>query len=73
MPDDKIDTSDSPEQVDWVGAKRGMFYRPVKKQITLRIDADLIEWFRQHATSQAGYQTRINEALREYMVQHEKR
>ena len=73
MPDDKIDTSDSPERVDWVGAKRGMFYRPVKKQITLRIDADLIEWFRQHATSQAGYQTRINEALREYVVQHEKR
>jgi uncharacterized protein (DUF4415 family) len=73
MPDDKIDTSDSPEQVDWVGAKRGMFYRPVKKQITLRIDADLIEWFRQRATSKAGYQTRINEALREYIVQHEKR
>ncbi len=73
IPDDKIDTSDSPEQVDWVGAKRGMFYRPVKKQITLRIDADLIEWFRQRATSKAGYQTRINEALREYIAQHEKR
>ena len=73
IPDDKIDTRDSPEQVDWVGAKRGMFYRPVKKQITLRIDADLIEWFRQHATSKAGYQTRINEALREYIAQHEKR
>ena len=73
MPDDKINMSDSPEQVDWVGAKRGMFYRPVKKQITLRIDADLIEWFRRHATSKAGYQTRINDALREYVVQHEKR
>ena len=72
MPDDKINISDSPEQVDWAGAKRGMFYRPVKKQITLRIDADLIEWFRQHATSKAGYQTRINEALREYVVQQEK-
>ena len=73
IPDDKIDTSDSPEQVDWVGAKRGMFYRPVKKQITLRIDADLIQWFRQHATSKTGYQTRINEALREYIAQHDKR
>jgi uncharacterized protein (DUF4415 family) len=71
MPDDKIDTSECPEQVDWSGAKRGMFYRPVKKQITLRIDADLIEWFRQRATTQAGYQTRINEALREYVVQQE--
>jgi len=73
MPDDKIDTSESPEQVDWSGAKRGMLYRPVKKQITLRIDADLIEWFRQRATSDTGYQTRINQALREYMTQHDKR
>jgi uncharacterized protein (DUF4415 family) len=72
MPDDKINTRDIPEQADWVGAKRGMFYRPVKKQITLRIDADLIEWFRQHATSKVGYQTRINEALRAYVVQHAK-
>ena len=73
MPDSKIDTNDSPEQVDWVGAKRGIFYRPVKKQITLRIDADLIEWFRQRATTETGYQTHINEALREYIMQHEKR
>ena len=68
MPDDKINTADVPEQADWSGAKRGMFYRPMKKQITLRIDADLIEWFRQQSTSDAGYQTRINEALREYMA-----
>lgn len=73
MPDDKINLSDSPEQVDWVDAKRGMFYRPVKKQITLRIDADLIEWFRQQTTSDTGYQTRINEALRDYVAQHGKR
>lgn len=72
MPDDKINTNDSPELVDWVDAKRGMFYRPVKKQITLRIDADLIEWFRQHTASDTGYQTRINEALREYVRQHDR-
>ena len=68
MPDDKINTADSPEQADWSGAQRGMFYRPIKKQITLRIDADLIEWFRQHTTPDTGYQTHINDALREYMV-----
>jgi uncharacterized protein (DUF4415 family) len=73
MPDDKINTADAPEQVDWSGAKRGLLYRPIKKQITLRIDADLIEWFRQHTTSDAGYQTRINAALRNYVAQHDKR
>ena len=73
MPDDKIVTVEMPEQTDWRGAKRGMFFRPIKKQITLRIDADLIEWFRQHSTSDAGYQTRINEALRDYVAQHDKR
>ena len=73
MPDDKINTADIPEQVDWSGARRGMFYRPIKKQITLRIDADLIEWFRRHTESSTGYQTHINAALREYMTQHDKR
>jgi uncharacterized protein (DUF4415 family) len=72
LPDDKINTSEMPEQLDWSNARRGMFYKPVKKQITLRIDADLIEWFRQHAPGESGYQTRINEALREYVTQHDK-
>jgi hypothetical protein len=35
LPDDQIRTDLIPEQLDWSGAKRGMFYRPVKKQITL--------------------------------------
>ena len=73
MPDDKIKTGHIPEQADWTGAKRGLFYRPIKKQITLRIDADLIEWFRQHTSSDAGYQTRINEALRAFVTQQVKR
>ena len=38
LPDDRIDTSDIPEVSDWSDARRGMFYRPVKKQITLRLD-----------------------------------
>ena len=72
LPDDEIRTDLIPEQLDWSGAKRGLFYRPIKKQITLRIDADLIEWFRQHSTSDMGYQTRINEALRDYVALQEK-
>ena len=64
--DDAIDTSDAPELLDWSGAKRGLFYRPVKQQLTLRLDADVIAWFKEHTDSGEGYQTRINRALREY-------
>ena len=67
LPDDAIDTSDAPELLDWSAAKRGLFYRPVKQQLTLRLDADVIAWFKSHTTSNEGYQTRINRALREYV------
>ena len=69
LPDDQIDTTDVPEARDWTGAKRGLFYRPVKKQLTLRIDADVIAWFKEHAKDQ-GYQTQINTALRNHMRRH---
>ena len=65
--DEAIDTSDAPELLDWSGAKRGFFYRPVKQQLTLRLDADVVAWFKSHSTSNEGYQTRINRALREYV------
>ena len=32
LPDDEIDTSDIPEALDWSGAKRGLFYRGMKRQ-----------------------------------------
>ncbi len=69
QPDSEIDTSDIPEVTDWAGAEVGKFYRPVKKQITLRLDADMLEWFREQGNK---YQTRINQALREYMNSHRK-
>ena len=50
-----------------LGAKRGVFYRPVKQQLTLRLDADVVAWFKSHTKSREGYQTRINRALREYV------
>lgn len=71
--DDAIDTSDAPELLDWSGAKRGLFYRPIKQQLTLRLDADVVAWFKSHATSDAGYQTRINRALREYVQEQASR
>lgn len=64
MPDDKIDTSDAAEVRDWSDAKRGVFYRPIKQQLTLRLDADVIDWFKQQGE---GYQSRINAALRAHV------
>ena len=66
LPDSAIDT-DAPELSDWTGAKRGLFYRPVKQQLTLRLDVDVVAWFKRHTTSNEGYQTRINRALNEYV------
>ncbi len=73
LPEDEVDLSDIPEVRDWSGAKRGLFYRPVKKQLTLRLDADVIAWFKAHARGGRGYQTDINRALREYVQQRQKR
>ena len=72
LTDDQIDTSDIPEVLDWTGARRGVFYRPVKQQITLRIDADVIAWFRARAQGGRGYQTDINRALRQHVARCEK-
>ncbi len=64
LADENIDLSDAPEVTDWSGAERGKFYRPVKEQVTLRLDADVLHWFKQ---SGSGYQTRINAALRRFV------
>jgi uncharacterized protein (DUF4415 family) len=71
LPEAEIDTNDVPEVRDWRDAKRGVFYRPIKQQITLRLDADLVDWFKNHHLQGEGYQTRINRALREYVGQHQ--
>lgn len=65
MTDEDIDYSDIPPIRDWSGAVRGRLYRPVKEQITLRLDADVIAWFKQN---EAKYQTAINAALREHVA-----
>ena len=45
-------------------------YRPVKKPVTLRLDADLLAWFQRGGR---GYQTRINRALRKLMMAERKK
>ena len=68
-PDSEIDFSDIPEltQKFWQNAIPNPYYRPVKKQITLRIDADILAWLRRK--SQGGYQSRLNSLLRHAMLQ----
>ena len=65
-----IDLSDLPEVRAWAGAVVGKFYRPIKKPLTLRIDADVLAWLKSQGK---GYQTRINEILRSAMVSRVRR
>ena len=73
LPDEQIDTRDIPEVRDWSGAKRGLFYRPVKQQLTLRIDADVVAWFKGRARGGERYQTNINRALRDFMERNRRK
>ncbi len=70
--EENIDTGDIPEVRNWSGATRGALYRPVKQQLTLRLDADVVAWFKQNAPGERGYQTQINRALREYVEERDK-
>lgn len=65
--DEDIDFSDIPEILDWSKAVRGKFYRPVKEQVSIRLDADVLAWFRSRGEK---YQTAINSVLREHMLSH---
>jgi len=74
MKDEDIDFSDIPEVPPEMFA-RGIIRRglkPVvrKKQLTLRMDSDVIEWFKKQGR---GYQTKINSLLRAYMEEHRRR
>jgi uncharacterized protein (DUF4415 family) len=66
-PDSEVDLSDIPELDDkfWKNAIRNPYYRPVKQQLTVRLDADVVAWLRRQGK---GYQTRMNSVLREAMA-----
>jgi uncharacterized protein (DUF4415 family) len=66
-PDSEIDFSDIPELTDdfFKNAVRNPFYRPVKEQVTVRLDSDVVAWLRKKG---AGYQTRMNALLRSAML-----
>ena len=65
--DDQIDTSDIPELTaeDLKNAVVGKFYRPLKKPVTMRLDADVIAWLKAKGR---GYQTKANGMLRALML-----
>ena len=69
-PDDDIDCSDIPvtEDKQWSEATRGKFFRPLKTQASVRIDADVMEWLKRPGK---GYQTRLNAILREAMLREQ--
>ncbi len=68
---DELDDSDIPEPTpeEFARAVLRQGLKPVepKKQVTLRLDADVLSWFRAQGK---GYQTRINSLLRAYMEAH---
>jgi uncharacterized protein (DUF4415 family) len=67
-PDTEIDFSEIPplKKSFWKNAVRNPFYRPVKQQLTVRLDADVVAWLRQPGK---GYQSRLNQVLREAMLE----
>jgi len=68
MTDDNIDTSDipavTPEMFAKAVVKRGLKAKDSKAQLTIRVDRDVLTWFKSHGR---GYQTQINALLRAYM------
>lgn len=65
--DHDIDLSDIPELTLEQMRKgiRGQMYRPVKKPVTMRLDADVLEWLKRGGR---GYQTKANALLRKEML-----
>jgi uncharacterized protein (DUF4415 family) len=72
MTDADIGLSDSPEITPEMFARavvrEGLKPRPRKEQLTLRIDSDVLVWFKARGR---GYQTQINALLRAFMEAHE--
>jgi uncharacterized protein (DUF4415 family) len=64
MKDSDIDYSDIPELGEEFFRKATAAWPPVKQQLTIRLDADVLKWLKAHGR---GYQTRINRILRAAM------
>jgi uncharacterized protein (DUF4415 family) len=71
LKDHKIDFSDIPEVTPEMFARamvrRGLKRVARKRQLTIRVDSNVLEWYKRQGP---GYQTRINSLLRAYMEEH---
>jgi uncharacterized protein (DUF4415 family) len=71
MKDKEIDLSECPEITPEMFARgvvrRGLKPTPNKVQVTVRLDSDVLEWFKAQGR---GYQTQMNALLRAYMEAH---
>ena len=69
--DQEIDFSDiaelTPEMFARAVVRRGLKPVPRKEQLTIRVDSDVLDWYKKQGP---GYQTRINALLRAYMLEH---
>jgi uncharacterized protein (DUF4415 family) len=74
LKDQEIDFSDTPELTPAMFARavvrRGLKPVPRKRQLTIRVDSDVLEWYKKQGQ---GYQTRINALLRAYMQERLRR
>lgn len=72
MEDEDIDLSETPEITPEMFARAvvqtGLQPAPKKQQLTIRVDNDVLEWYRAQGR---GYQTKINALLRAYMEAHQ--
>ena len=67
MKDTEVSLQDARELTQWSRAVVGKFYRPIKKPLTIRLDADVLAWLKSQGK---GYQTRLNSLLRAAMEKH---
>ena len=73
--DEDIDFSDIPRLSDDFfkrGVRNPYYAKALKEQLTIRLDADILDWFKRHAKDGKGYQTDINKALRAYVIAQER-
>jgi uncharacterized protein (DUF4415 family) len=70
-----MDNDEMKPEYDFSKGKRGaVLPMPAgKERITIRLDKDVLDWFRQQVRAQGGgnYQTNINQVLREYILSHQ--
>jgi uncharacterized protein (DUF4415 family) len=67
LPEDKIDTSEVPELDEGFFREAALRLPQAKQMVSIRIDRDVLDWFRQQGK---GYQTKINAILQAYVRAH---